>query len=84
MAYIISLMDNTALLNIRFLKSNYLALSNIKCSQETLLDKAGRLGQPNYHSYPFDFYSFQFHINLIRFFNVPNHKLRLNVGLPIM
>ena len=50
-----------------------------RCSQETLLDKADRLGQPYYHSYPFEFYSFQFHINMIRFFNVPNHKLRLNV-----
>ena len=38
------------------------------CSQETLLDKAYSLGQPYYHSYPFDFYSFQFHINMIRFF----------------
>ena len=25
------------------------------------------LGQPYYHSYPFDFYSFQFHINMIKF-----------------
>ena len=25
------------------------------------------LGQPYYHSYPFDSYSFQFHINMIKF-----------------
>ena len=55
-----------------------------RCSQKTLLDKTDRLGQPYYHSYPFDSYSFQFHINMIRFFNVPNHKLILNVGLPKM
>ena len=48
------------------------------------MDKTDRLGQPYYHYYPFDFYSFQFHINMIRFFNVPNHKLILNVGLPKM
>ena len=41
-----------------------------RCSQETLLDKVDRLEQPYYHSYHFEFYSFQFHINMIRFFNV--------------
>ena len=40
------------------------------CSQETLLDKVDRLEQPYYHSYHFEFYSFQLHINMIRFFNV--------------
>ena len=44
------------------------------CFQETLLDKIDRLDQPYYHSYHFEFYSFQFLINMIRFFNVQTIK----------